>query len=165
MASANETTGPKSLSFTRQYRREYSIWSGMHQRCENSNSREFKYYGQRGIRVCRRWSGRNGFKHFLADVGQQPFPRASVHRQDNDGDYTPGNVVWADPKIQARNMRSNRVLVYKGKRMILVEWAETFGIKPGTLGARLAKGWSVEEALTKPVGPSHGGGRKKTVNR
>jgi hypothetical protein len=66
-------------------------------------------------------------------VGPQPFKRASVHRADNDGGYAPGNVVWADAKTQARHMRSNRVLCYRGREMILVEWAEEFGMKPGTL--------------------------------
>jgi len=133
----------------------------MHQRCRNKKAREYKYYGKRGIRVCRRWSGKNGFKHFIADVGPQPFPRASVHRTDNNGNYTPSNVVWADAKTQARHMRSNRVLVYNGRKMILIEWAEEFGIKPGTLGARLAKGWPLEKALETPVGPSRGGGRRR----
>jgi hypothetical protein len=160
MAAASQTTGPKQLSFTSKYRREYSIWSGMHQRCRNPRSREYPYYGGRGIRVCRRWTGRNGFKHFLADTGPQAFPRASVHRKNNNGNYTPRNVVWADAKTQARHMRSNRVIEYRGERLILVEWAEKLGMKPGTLGARLAKGWPLERALETPVGPSRGGGRK-----
>lgn len=92
----------------------------MRQRCNNPNSREFKYYGQRGIRVCHRWSGQNGFKHFVEGMGPQLFPRASVHRINNNGGHTPCNIVWANPKLQARHMRSNRVLVYKGNRMILV---------------------------------------------
>src|SRR5688500_15080113 len=128
MAAANPTTGPKPPPLTRKYRREYSIWSGMRQRCRNRRCKEYRYYGGRGIRVCRRWSGRNGFKHCLADLGPQPFPRASVHRKDNDGDYTPRNVVWADAKTQARHMRSNRVITYGGRTMILVEWAEKLGM-------------------------------------
>jgi hypothetical protein len=73
----------------------------MHQRCKNPRCREYPYYGGRGIRVCRRWTGRNGFKHFIEDMGAQPFPRASVHRKDNDGHYTPRNVMWTDAKTQA----------------------------------------------------------------
>ena len=60
-------------------------------------------------------------------------------------------MSWADRKTQARNMRSNHVIEYQGKSMILVEWAEALRMKPGTLGARRAKGWDVEKALTKPV--------------
>jgi hypothetical protein len=147
---------PKPLSLPRQYPLEYSIWAGMKQRCTNRKCKEFRYYGQRGIRVCRRWSGKNGFRHFIEDMGPQPFKRASVHRKDNDGNYTPKNVVWANPKTQARHMRTNRILEFQGQKKILIEWAEHFGIKPGTLGARLAKGWPVEKALTTPVKPWRG---------
>jgi hypothetical protein len=153
MAAASQTNATKPLSLYRRHPREYSIWVAMHQRCRNRHCKEYPYYGGRGIRVCRRWTGRNGFKHFIADMGPQPFPHASVHRKDNDGNYTPRNVMWADPKIQARHMRSNRVLEYKGETKILVEWAERTGMKPGTLGARLAKGWSVMRALTRAVDP------------
>ena len=161
MAAASSTPGPKPLPLTRRYRREYAIWAGLRQRCRNRRAREYRYYGGRCIRVCRRWAGKGGFKHFLADLGPQPFKRASVHRVDNDGNYTPRNVVWADAKTRARHMRTNRVIEYNGRSMILVEWAEELGMKPGTLGARLAKGWSARRALTTPVGPSRGGGRRR----
>jgi len=130
---------------------EYQCWSGMIQRCLNPRCREFKYYGGRGITVCDRWLEAQGFPNFLADVGPQPFKRASVHRVDNDGDYTPGNVVWADPKTQLRNTRANRLLTHAGRTMVLVAWAEEIGMKRVTLSQRLFKGWSVEDALTRPV--------------
>lgn len=160
MAATNSTSIVKPLAFTRLYRREYSIWVGMRRRCKNPRYKGYRYYGGRGIRVCRRWSGKKGFEHFLADMGPQPFRRAGLHREDNDGDYTPKNVAWAGPKVQGRNRRSNRVLSFQGRRMILIEWAEELHMKPATLGARLAKGWPVKKAFTVPVGLSHGGGRK-----
>jgi hypothetical protein len=153
MAASSQTSGTKPLPLYRRHPREYAIWAGMHQRCNNPRCRVYKHYGDRGIQVCRRWSGSNGFRHFLSDVGPQPFTRASIHRLDNDGDYTRRNVSWADAKTQARHMCSNRVLEYKGETKILVEWAERMGMKPGTLGARLAKGWSVMRALTRAVDP------------
>jgi len=50
-------------------------------------------------------------------------------------------------------MSSNRVLEYGGRRQILTEWAEELGIKPGTLGARLARKLPVAKALSTPVAP------------
>ncbi len=123
----------------------------MIQKCYNPKCREYPWYGGRGIRVCARWLEANGFAHLLADVGPQPFRRASLHRQDNDGDYEPGNVVWADARTQSRHRRSNRVLTFKGVSRILADWALAVGMRPVTLLARLRKGWSVEDALTRPV--------------
>ena len=33
----------------------YKCWEDMIQRCNNSNSKNFKYYGARGISVCDEW--------------------------------------------------------------------------------------------------------------
>jgi hypothetical protein len=129
------------------------IWSSMIQRCCNPHCREFKYYGGRGIRVCERWLEAQGFANFYADLGPQPFPRAGLHRVDNDGHYEPGNVIWATPHTQSRHRRSNRILTYGGCSLILTDWAVKVGMKPVTLKKRLRKGWSVEEALTRPVEP------------
>src|SRR5262245_29844912 len=65
---------------------EYAIWSGIIQRCRNPNCNVYPYYGGRGIDVCARWLEAQGFVNFLADVGPQPGPRASLNRIDNDGD-------------------------------------------------------------------------------
>ena len=147
------TKGPGNHGFLKGGRcpREYKVWSGAIQRCYNPRCREFPWYGGRGIGVCDRWLEANGFAHFFADLGPQPFPRASLHRLDNGGDYEPGNVVWSSARTQSRHRRSNRVLDHAGLSLILADWALRLGMKPGTLSARLRYGWSVEQALTRPV--------------
>lgn len=46
-----QTTDQNNLSKTRLYR----IWSGMKNRCYNSKAHNYKYYGQRGISICKEW--------------------------------------------------------------------------------------------------------------
>ena len=41
----------------------YTTYKGMKARCYNKNSRAFKNYGGRGIKVCDEW--KNNFQHFL----------------------------------------------------------------------------------------------------
>lgn len=84
---------------------EHRTWSGMITRCENPNREKFRDYGGRGIRVCERWRGANGYQNFLADMGRRPSPRHSIDRIDVDGNYEPGNCRWATPSEQARNTR------------------------------------------------------------
>jgi hypothetical protein len=73
----------------------------MKSRCSNSNNKNYKDYGGRGITVCTRWLT---FENFYADMGTCP-PNLTLERKDNDGDYEPGNCIWATWFTQAINRR------------------------------------------------------------
>ena len=126
----------------------YLIWKDMRRRC-NSKSRQFyEHYGGRGIKVCERWE--KSFHLFAFDVGDRP-DNAQIDRIDNDGDYCPENVRWASALQNARNTRKVRKVEFNGKTQCVSEWAEEIGVSPKTLQMRLAKGWSIERALTAPT--------------
>jgi len=49
--------------------RTYTSWQKMKERCLNKKCEEYKYYGKRGITICDRWLGKNGFINFYKDIG------------------------------------------------------------------------------------------------
>lgn len=83
----------------------WNSWKCMRDRCANPKAKDWPRYGGRGICVCARWQGRDGFVNFLADMGTRP-AGMTLDRIDNDGNYEPSNCRWATPKQQRANQSS-----------------------------------------------------------
>ena len=122
-------------------------WFTMVDRCYSENNPAYKNYGERGIKVCKRWLGLDGFKHFVQDMGLKPSKSLSLDRKDNDKGYSKKNCRWATKTQQARNRRSNRLLTVNGTTLAMAEWAERVGINPRVIQDRLRKGWGTKEAI------------------
>lgn len=129
--------------------RTYNIWRGMKRRCDNKAVRSYARYGGRGIRVCERWLD---YQNFLADMGEVPSQTHSIERNNNDGNYEPGNCRWATPAEQNRNTRQNINITIDGKTMCAADWAIQFGLSAKTIRARIARGWSGVDAVLRPSG-------------
>jgi predicted transcriptional regulator len=127
----------------------YRAYRGMLNRCYNQNQKSYKDYGGRGIFVCERWIGKEGFKNFLSDVGERP-ENATLDRKDNQGPYSPENCRWATKDEQANNKRNNRWLTGNGKTQTLAQWARELGCNSAAILYRLNKGMSEQEAVTTP---------------
>ena len=137
----NTTTHNMSFTGT------YCTWASMVKRCVNSNCKEFKNYGGRGIKVCESW---RKFENFYEDMGKKP-EGMSLDRVDNDGDYDKTNCRWATKIEQANNTRRNRMIVFNGETRTMAEWSRITGIKGSVIFRRLKRGWKPEDALTIPV--------------
>ena len=82
----------------------YRAYNAMLERCTNPNCKAYEFYGGRGIKVCERWLGTDGFNNYILDTGTRP-PGMSLDRINNDGNYEPGNVRWATCSQQQHNKR------------------------------------------------------------
>ena len=127
---------------------EFWVWERMRRRCTDHKSADYKNYGERGIKVCERWSD---FQNFLSDMGMRPSPNHSIERKDNSKGYAPDNCEWATRQQQQRNKRTNRVMAFDGRSLTVAEWAELLGVRQNVLHHRNPRGWSVERVLTQPI--------------
>lgn len=132
----------------------YYTYRGMISRCTSPSDRAFKNYGGRGIKVCDRWlsgeGGLLGVQCFYLDMGDKPSSKHSLERIDVNGDYSKENCTWVPIGAQTKNTRANRRITIFGETRILSEWAAQYGVRPGMIGRRLAKGWPPELAVTTP---------------
>ena len=83
--------------------RLYRIWTHMRRRCTDPSDKAFRYYGARGIKVCREWDDFVAFQDWALANGYNN--TLTIDRKDNDGDYTPHNCRWVTMKEQAINKR------------------------------------------------------------
>lgn len=127
---------------------EYRAWVNMRSRCHNPKSHIWHLYGARGITICEQW---DKFSRFYADMGPRPSAAYSLDRKNNNGNYEPDNCKWSTQKEQQNNRRSNRIVTVDGTTMNIQAWAESKGLKPGTIHGRIVRGMSAEEAVRMPL--------------
>lgn len=122
---------------------EYNTWQQMKGRCYNPTNQRFKYYGGRGIKVCKRWL--NSFENFIEDMGLRPSGRYSLDRYPNrNGDYKPSNCRWATYPEQNRNLPRNIWIKYNGINQIQKDWAKHLKIASNTIKYHRRMGRSFE---------------------
>lgn len=140
------------------YTRFYRIWHGLSYRCNNKNSKAYKDYGGRGIKLCNRW---HNFENFRDDM-YQDYKECSkklgeknitLDRIDNNKGYNKSNCHFITLKENCRNRRSNVLIEYKGQKKCITEWAEIYNINEDRFRQRIKiLKWPIEMALMTKKG-------------
>lgn len=116
-------------------------------------NKHYDNYGGRGLALSEQFLTYLGFKQcVLSELGRLPKSHESIDRIDNASGYIPGNLRWANAKIQSRNRRTNVIVELRGERMCLSEAVERFStLNYNLVWSRVRNlGWELEDALATP---------------
>lgn len=113
-------------------------------RCERPTCKDYKNYGERGIKVCREWKESYlMFKKWSLENGYEE--KLTIDRIDVDGDYNPDNCRWVTIQEQQRNRRDTTKLTFSGVEKTASEWARIAGVSPAKIYYRKKKKWTDEQ--------------------
>ncbi len=135
----------------------YHIWCHIKSRCYNINNPKYHRYGGRGVVVCDEWV--NDFKLFYDwaiangwEDGLQIDKDIKAHKAGIEGlIYSP---EWCSIVTNAENVnyrKHSHFISINGQTKNIMQWCKEYNINQGTLYSRLKRGYSIEDALTKPV--------------
>lgn len=84
--------------------RLYGIWCGIIARCEHENDPAYKWYGAKGVKICKEW--RQDFMSFHDwSMSNRYADDLTIDRINPYGNYEPDNCRWIPLSEQAKNTR------------------------------------------------------------
>ena len=89
------------------YRRLGSVYGSIKDRCNNPNSKDYKNYGGRGIKVEESFGTRDKFITFMINGGYTYDCKLEVDRKDNNGNYSSENCRLVLKMDNNRNQSRN----------------------------------------------------------
>ena len=87
------------------------------QRCNNPDCEDYHNYGARRIRT--EFSNATEFvSYVLENLPHEDYKGLDIDREDNNGNYTPGNLRLVPRAVNLRNKRTNKLVRYRGQMVI-----------------------------------------------
>lgn len=99
------------------------IYDGMCARCNNKNNKDYRYYGARGIVVCRKWLEHpEEFNKWAIKVGYKV--GLTLDRKDPNKGYCEENCRWVSREYNSKFKRTSTVIEINGVLDTLSGWAK-----------------------------------------
>lgn len=108
--------------------RLYKTWYGMIQRCYNKKHESYKYYGKKGVKVCKKW---HKVENFINDMGETYKESLTLDRIENSKNYEKENCRWSSKLLQSRNRRkimATNTSGYRGVTKNKTKWSASISV-------------------------------------
>lgn len=102
-------------------------FSGMKRRCYNANSKDYRWYGAKGIKICDEWMNNpSSFEKWALQNGYQD--DLTIDRIDENKDYSPDNCRWVTNPQNAKYKSTTSLISVNGEVHSGRDWSEILGI-------------------------------------
>ena len=114
--------------------------SRMIARCEDPNNKDYRLYGQNGIKVCSEW--KENPKEFIKWSLEHGYKLGlTIERINTNKDYCPENCKYIPMSEQPRNTKRNVFIEYNGGIYIISDVARMEGVSCEAIRKRLKRNW------------------------
>lgn len=108
------------------------IFEGMKNRCYNPNSKNYRWYGAKGIKICDEWlSNPSSFEKWALSNGFED--NLTIDRINENKNYCPDNCWWITNKNNSRFKSTTRCLTVDEETLSGRQWAERLDIGINTI--------------------------------
>lgn len=121
------------------------IFRGIRRRCYNQKDKNYRWYGAKGIRVCKEWLN-NPIEFERWAIANGYSDSLTIDRIDATKDYCPENCRWVSLEDNARYKSTTRIIEVEGMAMSGREWAKTLGLSPNRINEFVRK-YGLEETV------------------
>lgn len=107
-------------------------YKSMKNRCYNDKNKDYKWYGEKGIKICEEWlHNPKTFEKWAIENGYTD--NSTIDRIDSNKDYCPENCRWISLEENARRAGKVTWITIEDKTMTGRQWAEYFQLGINTI--------------------------------
>lgn len=119
-------------------RRICMIFNKMMERCYNSNSKDYRWYGAKDIGICKEWRDNPQlFEEWSLNNGYSN--NLTIDRINGDKDYCPENCRWIPLEENARRAGKVNWITVNEKTLSGKQWSEELGLGINTINKEIRK--------------------------
>ena len=103
-----------------------SIFNGIKDRCYNKNNKSYKWYGEKGVKICKEWiDNPKLFEIWALSNGYED--NLTIDRIDENKDYCPENCRWISNSDNAKYKSTTSLIEVDGETHTGKDWARILG--------------------------------------
>lgn len=114
------------------------IFTLMCRRCYNPKSRDYRWYGAKGIKICDEWLNNPSlFEQWALANGYQD--NLTIDRIEENGDYAPGNCMWTTAQENSAYKSTTNYISVNNECRSGKEWARELNMGINSINIMIRK--------------------------